>query len=226
MRKITSLATLFLCLFVTAQAASAEEEHGAIVAFKGFVAAAKARDGAVRHFISPNDWAVLVKSGKKDELIPKMIAAAEKDGAQFSFRETEGSNFFLTGEIRIEPDGVVVPVQRGGDPWTLDVNTLVGEVEVTEDEKKTFRLIGRFVMNLNSYKQSAGSYPTTDQGLQALAVKPTTDPVPRRWFRLQSEIAKDPWGNDFVYEATEGGFTLRSLGPDGEESEDDLVSPF
>ncbi|NNC89032.1 MAG: hypothetical protein HKN82_11290 [Akkermansiaceae bacterium] len=225
MKSAVSFATI--CLLFAAHPASAEEEHGAIKAFKLVVAAAKAKDGGkIRHFIASHHWPALAKSGKKDELIGKMIAAAEKDGATFSYRDTEGPSHQLNGEILIEPDGVRVPVAKAGDPWGLDVKKLVGEVKVTSEEKQAYDLMAGYVSNLGSYKESIGSYPTTAQGLQALAVKPTTDPVPRRWFRLIPAIAKDPWGNDFVYEASKDGIKLRSLGPDGKESDDDIVSPF
>src|SRR6185436_7791072 len=34
---------------------------------------------------------------------------------------------------------------------------------------------------LDLYKLDSGSYPTTDQGLQALITKPTSDPIPQNW---------------------------------------------
>lgn len=207
--------------------AAAQEPHGAVTAFEEFVAAVNAKDGReVSRFVSIRDWAALAKSGKQDELISPMIAAAQKEGATFSFTETEGSNFFLTGMVIIHPDEVRVPVLKGGDPWTLDVATLVGEVEVSEEEQDAFNSIGQLVSVLNAYKQSAGTFPTTEQGLQALIEKPTSDPIPSRWFRLRREIPKDPWGNEFNYKSDGGDITVRSLGPDGKESEDDLVNPF
>ena len=218
---------IILFLAFTLPLASAGEPHGAVTAFREFVAAFKAKDGRkIGHFITPHQWPALVKSGKREEIIPKLVAAAEKDGATFSFEETKGGGMFLTGEVIIQPADLRVPVQKGGDPWTLDVGKLAGEVEVAAEEKQAYLTIGQLIGNLNFYKDSAGSYPSTEQGLEALMVKPTIDPVPRRWFRLRSEIPKDPWGNDFVYSATADGITIRSLGPDGKESGDDIVNPF
>src|SRR5437762_10934322 len=34
---------------------------------------------------------------------------------------------------------------------------------------------------LDLYKLDNGAYPTTDQGIQALVTKPTSDPIPRNW---------------------------------------------
>ena len=226
MKTLLSFAALLLVMPIYGVTA-AEEPHDAVTAFKEFVAAVNAKDGRkVSRFVSLNKWAALAKSGRKDELISPMIAAAQKADATFSFEETEGSDFFLTGVVTIQPEGIRVPVLKGGDPWTLDVDTLVGEVAVSEEEKDAFNKIGQLVSNLNAYKQSAGIYPSTEQGLQALMEKPASDPVPSRWFRLRREIPTDPWGNDFIYTSDENGITVRSLGKDGIESEDDLFNPF
>jgi len=37
-------------------------------------------------------------------------------------------------------------------------------------------------------------------------------------------VLKDAWGRDFIYQKSGGSFTLRSLGKDGIESQDDIVS--
>ncbi len=54
---------------------------------------------------------------------------------------------------------------------------------------------------LHLYKLDNGSYPTTDQGLQALVTRPETGNVPRRWNPdgyLES-VPVDPWGNPYVF---------------------------
>ena len=82
---------------------------------------------------------------------------------------------------------------------------------------------------LSMYKLNAGNYPTTQQGLQALVVKPSTTPVPRRWTPVMDKIPNDPWGNAYVYrfpgrkDASE--FEISSKGPDGiDNTEDDQSS--
>lgn len=57
--------------------------------------------------------------------------------------------------------------------------------------------------------------PTTAQGLQALKI----------WGSLP-HIPRDPWGRHYVYRypARVHGYELLSLGPDGIESSDDIVS--
>lgn len=51
------------------------------------------------------------------------------------------------------------------------------------------------------------------------------DPKPRRWQQSFREIPKDAWGREIQYSLVEGEPQLRSLGPDGVVSKDDLVLP-
>ena len=60
--------------------------------------------------------------------------------------------------------------------------------------------IGSVVAALKLYKLDNGRYPTTDQGLQALVEKPTSDPVPANWKGggYLEKMPKDPWGHDYL----------------------------
>ncbi len=58
--------------------------------------------------------------------------------------------------------------------------------------------INAYMTALGSYKLDTGIYPTTEQGLQALRVKPeniTTWQGPY----LQKDVADDPWGHPYTY---------------------------
>jgi general secretion pathway protein G len=72
---------------------------------------------------------------------------------------------------------------------------------------------------LKMYRLDNGNYPTTDQGLEALAEKPTRAPLPRTWPQegYLAEIPRDPWDRPYVYRSpgANGGFDLLSLGKDG-----------
>jgi general secretion pathway protein G len=72
---------------------------------------------------------------------------------------------------------------------------------------------------LQLYKLDNYTYPTTDQGLEALVTKPTDEPEPRKWQEYLQSLPKDPWGNDYIYlsPGEEGAFDLYTLGADGEE---------
>jgi len=58
--------------------------------------------------------------------------------------------------------------------------------------------INAYMTALGSYKLDTGTYPSTEQGLQALRAKP--DGV-ENWQGpyTDKEIANDPWGHPFVY---------------------------
>lgn len=71
---------------------------------------------------------------------------------------------------------------------------------------------------LKLYESLNGFMPTTEQGLQALAVKPGTDPQPTRWTQLFDSVPKDPWHNDYIYlnpgRKNPNSYDLYSAGPD------------
>jgi general secretion pathway protein G len=74
---------------------------------------------------------------------------------------------------------------------------------------------------LTLYKLDNYSYPTTEQGLDALVHKPA-DPNITHWtdggYVKGSRVSKDPWSREYVYESpgTHGDFDLYSLGADGQ----------
>lgn len=76
---------------------------------------------------------------------------------------------------------------------------------------------------LKLYKIDTGTYPTTDQGLQALVEPPTVGTMARNWrqggYLERGKVPKDPWGNDFRYlsPGINGDYDLSSPGADGEE---------
>lgn len=71
---------------------------------------------------------------------------------------------------------------------------------------------------LLSYSGSNGFYPTTEQGLKALVVRPDTEPAPMSWRRLMEDVPKDAWGTEYVYRnpgtRNPSGYDLFSAGPD------------
>ena len=72
---------------------------------------------------------------------------------------------------------------------------------------------------LNLYRLDTGTYPTTEQGLEALVHRPERPPVPRNW-RPEGYLERvpvDPWGNAYVYLGDAARFTLKSWGADGVE---------
>ncbi len=52
---------------------------------------------------------------------------------------------------------------------------------------------------LRLYESVNGFTPTTEQGLQALVTKPSTEPQPSRWYQLFKELPQDPWKSNYIY---------------------------
>ena len=72
---------------------------------------------------------------------------------------------------------------------------------------------------LKLYELDNGSFPTTAQGLEALRIKPSTNPLPQNWNGPYVEKEPlDPWGHPYIY-ASPGehrkDYDLSSKGKDG-----------
>lgn len=95
----------------------------------------------------------------------------------------------------------------------------VGEAKVTTAQTQ-MALLGTA---LDSYRLDNGSYPTTEQGLQALREKPTREPIPPNWRGpyLRKALPLDPWDRPYLYRApgvrNVTGYDLSTLGRDGTE---------
>ena len=84
--------------------------------------------------------------------------------------------------------------------------------------------------NLDLYKMNGlKGYPTTEQGLQALVEKPTTEPIPEDWIQMLKPVKLlDPWGNPYTYyfpgTKNPNKPEIISSGPDGVFGNDDDLS--
>jgi general secretion pathway protein G len=75
---------------------------------------------------------------------------------------------------------------------------------------------------LDSYYRDCSSYPTTDQGLQALVEKPTSGKEcpnydPSGYSPTKKKIPADAWGRPFDYESDGTKYVLKSQGKDKRE---------
>ncbi len=74
---------------------------------------------------------------------------------------------------------------------------------------------------LKLYKLDNGSYPTTEQGLQALVEQSSSGDVPKNWrkggYLEKGKLPKDPWGNEFLYlsPGIHDDFDIIAYGADG-----------
>jgi general secretion pathway protein G len=95
----------------------------------------------------------------------------------------------------------------------------------TEDARRARAVsdIESFGTALDMFKADNGEYPTTQEGLQALRVAPTSV---KNWNGpyLKKALAPDPWGNDYIYtspgEHNTDSYDLSSLGADGQPGGD------
>ena len=89
----------------------------------------------------------------------------------------------------------------------------LGKSEVTITKAQ----IDAFDKALDTYRLDVGRYPTTEEGLAALLVKPTTA---TNWNGpyLKKEVPLDPWGHAYLYRSpgSKGDFEVTSYGKDGQ----------
>lgn len=71
---------------------------------------------------------------------------------------------------------------------------------------------------MDLYKLDNGYYPSTDQGIQALVTKPTSDPAPQNWRQYLKQVPNDPWGRPYQYlnPGTHGDIDIFTYGATGQ----------
>jgi len=89
----------------------------------------------------------------------------------------------------------------------------IGKSEV----KATRAQIDALEKALDQYRLDTGHYPTTEQGLAALVVRPSDEP---KWDGpyIKKAVPLDPWGNAYLYKSPgeHGDVDLLSYGRDGQ----------
>ncbi len=98
------------------------------------------------------------------------------------------------------------------------------------DRQATQTQIGLFRGALEQYRVDTKTFPTTEQGLQALLTPPSDadESTVSGWagsYLSADALPKDPWGNLYEYEYEEGANFPRiwSWGPDKESDTDDDI---
>ncbi|MDA0657838.1 MAG: type II secretion system major pseudopilin GspG [Planctomycetota bacterium] len=89
--------------------------------------------------------------------------------------------------------------------------------------------IGIFKEAIELFQINVNSYPTSEQGLNALLTAPADLPNPEKWgttpYLAAVKIPLDPWGRDYNYELrTENNYRIWCYGPDGVDGNEDDVS--
>lgn len=107
-----------------------------------------------------------------------------------------------------------------------NVDKIFGE---NQEQLVAFKVKESFKTPLTSYRIHMGSFPSTQQGLQALLTKPENDRG--RWkgpYLDGADALIDPWGGTLQYRYpgtnNTSSYDLFSLGADGTESGDDITN--
>ena len=108
------------------------------------------------------------------------------------------------------------------------VPRLTGRSEQARIAVATADIQGNIATALKLYELDNGTFPTTEQGLQALLEEPSSDPAPLDWRGPYLEKKPvDPWGNTYEYRSpgthNTNGYDLFSVGRDGVAGTDDDI---
>jgi general secretion pathway protein G len=78
--------------------------------------------------------------------------------------------------------------------------------------------IANLTQALKLYKLDNQRYPTAEQGLQALAARPTSGPSATNWRPYVDKLPSDPWGRPYLYlnPGLRGEVDVMSFGADGQ----------
>ncbi|OYT91153.1 MAG: type II secretion system protein GspG [Burkholderiales bacterium PBB3] len=78
--------------------------------------------------------------------------------------------------------------------------------------------VNNLMQALKLYKLDNQRYPSAEQGLQALLVKPATNPIPPNWKSYLDKLPNDPWGRPYQYlnPGIKSEIDVLSFGADGQ----------
>ena len=77
--------------------------------------------------------------------------------------------------------------------------------------------VNNLMQALKLYKLDNQRYPSAEQGLSALASKPTAGAIPPNWKPYLDKLPNDPWGHGYQYAnpGLKGEIDVYSFGADG-----------
>ncbi len=78
--------------------------------------------------------------------------------------------------------------------------------------------VNNLMQALKLYRLDNQRYPSAEQGLGALVVKPTTEPMPSNWKAYVDKLPNDPWNRPYQYlnPGIHGEVDVLSFGADGQ----------
>jgi len=98
---------------------------------------------------------------------------------------------------------------------------IMGHPEEAKRTKAALQIQG-IETALKMYRLDNGTYPSTEQGLQALVEAPSVGNLPPKWrkggYLEKGKVPLDPWRHEFIYlsPGVNGDFDLSSYAIDGE----------
>jgi general secretion pathway protein G len=98
---------------------------------------------------------------------------------------------------------------------------------LSDSKVKTARIqIQGFSSALDLYYLDNGRYPTSSEGLGALAQKPDGATTWNGPYLNGNSVPKDPWGRSYVYKipGQHGPYEIVSLGPEGREGDPSMAT--
>lgn len=70
---------------------------------------------------------------------------------------------------------------------------------------------------MDLYRLDNFTYPSTDEGLEALVTMPSSSPANWKQGGYIKKLNSDPWGNDYLYDNEDGNIVIYTYGADGVE---------
>ena len=148
--------------------------------------------------------------------------AADYHAARFPNHVVQPMNKFLRAATRTAQRGftlielMVVLVIIG----VLAALIVPNVIERADDARVTAARtdINNLMQALKLYRLDNQRYPTAEQGLQALLVRPTAGPAAPNWKPYVEKLPNDPWGHPYQYmnPGIKGEIDVLSLGADGQ----------
>ena len=104
----------------------------------------------------------------------------------------------------------------------LVVPNLVGKGE--ESKKKIVCIQMKNLSNaLKMFKMDIGRYPTTGEGINALAKNPGIEGYPESSYLDEGKVPVDPWKGSYIYIDEDSLFDIVSIGADRKEGTSDDI---